>query len=54
MKNRLLEYAVHGVKKSNALIAFCGQDVPLRATVKKAKVTCKACLRTKALKGKVP
>ena len=52
VKNRLLEYAVHFVKKSNALIAACGQDVPRRQTLKRAKVTCKACLRSKVFRGK--
>lgn len=52
MKNKLLEYAIHAVKKSNALVAFCGQDVPRRTSTKKAKVTCKACLRSRAFRGK--
>lgn len=52
MKNRLLTYAIHFVKKSNALIAACGQDVPRRQTLKRAKVTCKACLRSKVFRGK--
>ena len=51
VKNKLALYAVHFVKKSNALVAACGQDVPRRQTLKRAKVTCKACLRSRAFRG---
>lgn len=37
--------AVHHVTKSNAFRADCGEDCPGRSTVKRAKVTCKRCLR---------
>lgn len=37
--------AVHHVSKSNAFLAACGEDCPERSTVKRAKVTCKRCLR---------
>lgn len=52
MKNKLLLYAVHAVKKSNAFKALCGQDAPRRTSTKRAKVTCKACLRSRAFRGK--
>ena len=37
--------AIHYVPKSNAFLASCGEDCPERSTVKRAKVTCKRCLR---------
>ena len=44
--------AIHYVPKSNAFLASCGEDCPERSTVKRAKVTCKRCLRVMASKGK--
>lgn len=36
---------IHYMPKSNAFFAICGEDCPERSTVKRAKVTCKRCLR---------
>lgn len=44
--------AIHHVTKSNAFRAVCGEDCPERSTVKRAKVTCKRCLRVLVAKGK--
>ena len=44
--------AIHIVRTSNAFYAMCGEDCPERSTVKRAKVTCKRCLRVMAAKGK--
>jgi hypothetical protein len=43
---------IHYMPKSNAFFAICGEDCPERSTVKRAKVTCKRCLRVMAAKGK--
>lgn len=45
--------AIHLVRTSNAFCAMCGEDCPDRSTVKRAKVTCKRCLRVIAAKLKV-